>query len=82
MTRHKPRGDGLAYDATRGYRGELVETGGATMDSCGGMIRTAGDGDCGRRDFANSVDRTLLVVVYSGVLCPELPYLRHTRHST
>ena len=55
MTRHKPRGDGLAYDATRGYRGELVETGGATMDSCGGMIRTAGDGDYGRRDF-----RTLL----------------------
>lgn len=55
MTRHKPRGDVLAYDATRGYRGELVETDGATMDSCGGMIRTAGDGDYGRRDF-----RTLL----------------------
>ena len=51
MTRHEPRGDGLAYDATRGYRGELVETDGATMDSCGGMIRTAGDGDYGRRDF-------------------------------
>ena len=26
MTRHKPRGDGLAYDVTRGYRGELIET--------------------------------------------------------
>ena len=55
MTRHEPRGDYLAYDATRGYRGELGETDGATMDSCGGMIRTAGDGDNRRQDF-----RTLL----------------------
>ena len=51
MTRHKPRGDVLAYNVTRGCRGELVEMGGVTRDSCGGMIRTAGDGDYGRRDF-------------------------------
>ena len=49
MTRHKTRGDVLVYDATRGCHGKLVGTGGATMDSCGGMIRTAGDSDNGLR---------------------------------
>ena len=82
MTRHKPRGrrSGLRRDSgvPRGTRRD--------GRSDYGLVRRD-DTHCGRRrlraaGLSNSVDRTLLVVVYSGVLCPELPYLRHTRHST